>query len=413
MRKLKKILAATLAGAMLSCMTMIPSYAENPSEVGGVSEGQEQVTTTTTTNESALIPVTKVLDVNTGTALPTMTFEFKLTPRTDVTEKNKQRDGYSLVNGILNDGDLNSSISELTATVTFDGSEEKKATGGIGLDEYSEVTNFDFSKVKYPEGSAVRYVYRVEEVVDSTKTSYITYDTKTYEDVEVTVDNTGNILYIESYTGDTLDKGVKDTLKFTNKCNATSIVVSKELDGNGIQTEDSNTEFNFSFYIPAAADNVEDKTLSKVTGDLYIAPGQTFDTTIERTNGDKENTTVGIGIAYDFKLKAGDTFTINSVPVGMIYQVKENLEENSDYTCYISARKIEDNQSKDVQKLEYENNTYEGKTVSDGNPVTFINNKEVPSITGVMLDVAPYVLIFLLVIAGTIVFFVRKRRIVK
>lgn len=101
---------------------------------------------------------------------------------------------------------------------------------------------------------------------------------------------------------------------------------------------------------------------------------------------EKEN--VAISGTTTFKLKHGDTITIENLPAGVSYKVEEATP--SDYTMNATGQ--------------------EGTMDAEAKTAAFTNTKTGDIDTGVYLDNLPYILVFAGVLAIAAVFIVRRRR---
>ena len=147
---------------------------------------------------------------------------------------------------------------------------------------------------------------------------------------------------------------------------------------------------------------VDSETLTiykEVTGNA-ASKNDEFEFTVKLTDGvsGTYKTSTGTIIAEEatFTLIHGQRFEIYNLPVGASYTITET--DNGGYTV------------KSVNGVETENATYEGTIVKGGdNKIEYVNEKTVPSVTGLFLNFAPFVLIFAVAVAGCFVFF-RSRR---
>lgn len=141
-----------------------------------------------------------------------------------------------------------------------------------------------------------------------------------------------------------------------------------------------------------AAGNLGDKskyfdftvTLTGKEGEEYSLPATI--TGGSDKSGKKEN--VAISGTTTFKLKHGDTITIENLPAGVSYKVEEATP--SDYTMNATGQ--------------------EGTMDAEAKTAAFTNTKTGDIDTGVYLDNLPYILVFAGVLAIAAVFIVRRRR---
>lgn len=403
MIKLKKavstILTATLVGAMLSSTLVFPSYAD-----GDDSETKSEETTSTETTAAEKYITSFSFDANLvfikNATIPNTEFTFTMTPKE--VDTGATRNNHPKETGIALPAD------DATITVEFTGNDTSQKYNS----EYDEIVKeleFNLSNVNYGTSTASGYRYYVYQIEQKTtdNTDYIEYgylnSAKKYEDVEVLVNNQGKIVSVAAYTSDD-GKETKSDIAFTSRCKSTTITVLKEFSGTGINEDDYDKEFVFTFEIPESGDAYG------TGGNLTIATGTTFTYTIV-SGTESTSDKISIGTPKEFKLKEGDVLTVTGVPIGMVYQVTETNNQGFD-SCIINYRKV-------VEKVtgDYGYDTYKktdtiacnSKTVSADNKVTFTNIKNTPD-AGIRIDIAPYALACLVVLGGVILLFVRKRR---
>jgi hypothetical protein len=388
MRKFKRVLTAVLAGAMASCMMVVPSYAA------------ETTTTENTTTATDKLTFNKELFVKDGTVVPDgTTFTFEMKPA-EVTE-GTTREGYNVYTGIA--------LTEKTKTATFNGSDATvPSTEASGYNVMTQSVTFDLSKVEFPTGQQGYYRYTVEELTDNPY-NYIEYGRPVgqnlkYNDVEVYVDKTGKPQFVVNFDSN----GKKVPIKFQNTCIATSITIKKIIPD--ATAEDDAEEFTFKINIPVEGTAFKD--IAHVSGLLTLKDDAEF--TVKK-NGAALGDKLTVGHDYTVALKNGDELQIIA-PVGMVYSVEEEGtdEDTFNYTCTVTGMTFTDNAAVSINSLG-EVSKYYGRTSSNDNDniVTFTNTRISSPEGGVMLDFAPYAAAFLLVVLGTVVLFVRKRRISK
>lgn len=247
----------------------------------------------------------------------------------------------------------------IKVTVAKDADNNTKATGSITLAQLFEGIEFSAPGV---------YNFQLKET--SAGNPNIAYDTTVYTvKVQVTWKDVANkVLQVEEifiYTG-TVDKANDTTkvtaAKFENKPNTDvgTLKVTKKVAGNAANTND---QFEFTV------------KLTGVKGE-YTATINGGDAANAKLN---DNT---------YQLKHGQTLVIDNLPVGAEYTVTENKGDYDSYTV--------DGESASTIK-------------SGDNSVTFTNTRNVPSITGVFMDVLPYALIVVVAAAACFFFMTRRR----
>lgn len=196
----------------------------------------------------------------------------------------------------------------------------------------------------------------------------------TYESVPVTmkvtaVDNNGTIeIAAVSFTR-AGEKLADDEAAFKNTYTANKLSISKTVEGN---LGDKSKLFDFTV------------TLTGQEGKEY--PLSATITGGSAESGKQEN--VAISGTTTFKLKHGDTITIENLPSGVSYKVEEATP--SDYTMNATGQK--------------------GTMDAEAKTAAFTNTKTGDIDTGVYLDNLPYILVFAGVLAIAAVFIVRRRR---
>ena len=156
--------------------------------------------------------------------------------------------------------------------------------------------------------------------------------------------------------------------------------------------DDKNKEIAVTSISKTVAGNLGDKskyfdftvTLTGKEGEEYSLPATI--TGGSDKSGKKEN--VAISGTTTFKLKHGDTITIENLPAGVSYKVEEATP--SDYTMNATGQ--------------------EGTMDAEAKTAAFTNTKTGDIDTGVYLDNLPYILVFAGVLAIAAVFIVRRRR---
>lgn len=233
----------------------------------------------------------------------------------------------------------------LGTTITFDSTKDSSKTGTL------QVVNSVFA-------NAAPGIYRYEVKETAGSTNGMTYSTATkYLDVYVT---TGGVVYakqIENEAGTAKEDGT-----FTNTQATKKLTVKKVIEGN---QADPNKEFTFTI------------TISGVTGEQYtLTKGQ--DTQVVKTD-----------VPVTIKLKGGESLTIEGLSPADTYIVDEADYSADGYTT----------------TGEVTTATAIGDTDKE---VTVTNTKSVNTPTGVIMNIAPYVL--MVALAGGIAFFFLRRR---
>jgi hypothetical protein len=104
---------------------------------------------------------------------------------------------------------------------------------------------------------------------------------------------------------------------------------------------------------------------------------------------------------------------VEHVPAGMIYTVKELGSE--DYTTNITCTTVKDNNKhivtiNDSKYYDARANGSNTPIVEGENLIVFENIKEYNADTGVKIDIIPYIVLFIIAIAGVSVLIFRRKR---
>lgn len=212
------------------------------------------------------------------------------------------------------------------------------------------------------------YSYTITETTGTT--AGVAYDSKSVT-MKVTVVNNNNGGFEIAAVSFTKDgkKLANNEAAFNNTYTANKLSISKTVAGN---LGDKSKYFDFTV------------TLTGKEGEEYSLPATI--TGGSDKSGKKEN--VAISGTTTFKLKHGDTITIENLPAGVSYKVEEATP--SDYTMNATGQ--------------------EGTMDAEAKTAAFTNTKTGDIDTGVYLDNLPYILVFAGVLAIAAVFIVRRRR---
>ena len=200
-------------------------------------------------------------------------------------------------------------------------------------------------------------------------TAGVAYDSKSVTMKVTAVDNNGTIEIAAVSFTKAGKKLANNEAAFNNTYTANKLSISKTVAGN---LGDKSKYFDFTV------------TLTGKEGEEYSLPATI--TGGSDKSGKKEN--VAISGTTTFKLKHGDTITIENLPAGVSYKVEEATP--SDYTMNATGQK--------------------GTMDAEAKTAAFTNTKTGVIDTGVYLDNLPYILVFAGVLAIAAVFIVRRRR---
>lgn len=214
------------------------------------------------------------------------------------------------------------------------------------------------------------YSYIITEKTGTTGTTAgVAYDSKSVTMKVTAVDNNGTIKIAAVSFTKAGKKLADNEAAFNNTYTANKLSISKTVAGN---LGDKSKYFDFTV------------TLTGKEGEEYSLPATI--TGGSDKSGKKEN--VAISGTTTFKLKHGDTITIENLPAGVSYKVEEATP--SGYTMNATGQ--------------------EGTMDAEAKTAAFTNTKTGDIDTGVYLDNLPYILVFAGVLAIAAVFIVRRRR---
>ena len=264
---------------------------------------------------------------------------------------------------------------------------------GLGADQKyaAKTVNITADGTKFTAPGIYRYVITEE----ATSISGITNDTDTTRvlDLYVTSDANGaltvssavlhkdaSVLAAGSYTSK--DSG------FTNTYATSDLTISKTVTGNqGFR----NKYFTFNVSISGAA-----------AGTVYTVNLDAADETAgSNTNASTLTADSNGAVTGTFYLKHGQSIVIQGLTSGTTYTVTESIDSSEGYTTsyVIGSADSVTGTATGAQEMGTADQT-----------VAFTNHREGTVPTGILVDVAPYLLIFLLAGAGFVVLFGRKRR---
>lgn len=367
-KTLCRVATALVAGAMLTALAM-PAYAAG-------------VTTGTETEPVTSVTITKTVETDGNTYAPNTTFNFTVT---EGGEKSFN-DGTSTVTAKAGvPGGLVAGNGAAFAPVTKE--DEKVVAPSVSYTATATLT-VDDSVFKKP--GIYHYVVTENNLPDN-DSAYegITKDSSAY-DVYLYVYNNAN--YTDLYVGHVVTvkdgKTAKSDLSFTNNYGAGTndsthdVTVTKTVAGN--QGDQKNDEFNFNVDVNGA------------NGEAYKVVVDYDSTT---TNADKDQTLAITSNAdpVTVTIKHNGKITIYGLSATDTYTIEETT--GADAAGYT----VDNNKSND------KTGKVTGQTTRDGESYIVTNTKTATTPTGIVMNVAPYVLLVVVAAAGCFVF-LRKRR---
>ncbi len=368
MKKNRRILSTLIALVLFCAMTAATAFAAVPSSL-----------TVDGNTENGTINLTKYLVVDKDAPVPAASFSFSLAPET-VEEGTETDAGIPVYTGSV--------VTDGTATVTFtngdpttDGAADdgiandgnkKYATGTAALSlagaSFTKPGVYRYGVTETTEGGAGLTVDRTKYIVDV----YVGYDT--VDGAESTDLSILQVIIKKDGPGD------KSEIAFKNIFESQSLTVSKTVAGNmGDRTKD------FSFTLNITADG----KLSENTKITAVKTDQ---------DGYTSEVTVTVGSDSAFTLKHGETLAVPGLPEETAYTVTETKDD--DYTTTVDS----------TGTFDTTNNKVSNTVGSTGNTEAFTNTASKTVDTGIILDIAPYIIIFVIAIVGAILFFGRKRK---
>lgn len=360
----KRLLTAAASLVMLAtcAVTAMPAHAANTA-ITGPSE----------------VKIKSYLVIGKDANIPAATFTYDVTAgpeqNADATQ-NKGRIEAGITPGAVEVQDAVFTAGEDTTVgnVTAGGTIDASATDF----KYAvkEIT-VDFSGVSFTAPGVYRYV--IDDVTTNPATG-VTCDTNQYYiDIEVQSDADGKLSI-----GDVgFNNGTTKVTAFVNTFASTSLTLQKEVTGN---QGDRNKYFEF-----------EVKLENAPVGSIY-----TLTLPTESYQSNPSQMTVGEDKTATEKvyLKDNQSIVINGLTAGTQYTIKETDYTTEGYTTTNNKNTGADADGKTTGQ----------QTMTAADTVTFTNDKAGTVPTGILLDVAPYIVLVALVGVGIIALFATKKR---
>lgn len=303
------------------------------------------------------LTITKDFGLTDGVLSPNTTFTFDIQGDDTATGS---KDGLNIYSG------TNYTTGLSTATVNYDNNSNASSK--------TKTAVVDFTKVTYDKPGIYRYTVSEQQG----NVPGVTYDRKQYTvDVYVLTQTDGTYkpqYIVSNENGSTSKKPVK----FDNTIQTTSLKVTKKVTGNA---GDKNKDFTFSI-------KLEDNSGANryQTGKVSM--------TITKKDGTQKQVEVNLGTETSFKLKDGESATIDKLPQGIQYVVTETQVDGYKQSATTTT------------------GTYTLGTgvTSDDTPdeIVVTNDKSSTTPTGVAMTIAPYVGLTILALGG--VLYVLKKK---
>ena len=372
-----RVATTLVAGAMLTALAM-PAYAATPTGTGTLNT----------------MSFDKTLTVNNTTYGPSVEFTYAITGTS----------GKEPVNGVVIKGGVHAEDVKINGTEeTTDDKAVFVAGETVSNGKITKLVSLDFSGVDFPEPGIYRYKV-TETFADAEENPDIVNGTNTVRYVDVTVKNemqddtpTGKLV-IGSYQ----ILGSDASLVYDPE--------SKEYSYEGGTAAKSNGYEDATY-------TTYDLTLDKVVKGDMGNKGEEFNFTIEFTDGDAGEKFSYGGQEYTFNDQGKVSVTnimladataaikITGLPSDLKYKVIENVPQSEGYV----TTAIVNNASVNVEEGQNAQTVAEQQKSQKQDDVVVTNTRNAVSPTGIVMNVAPYVLLVVVAAAGCFVF-LRKRR---
>lgn len=373
-----RVATTLVAGAMLTALAM-PAYAATPTGTG-------------TQNTMSFDKTLTVVNTNFA---PSAQFSYVITGTNDKTP----------VNGVTIKGGVNPSSVMINGTTdTNDDNVVFNAGESVSSGKITKSVTLDFSAVDFPAPGIYRYKV-TETFVDSATNPDINNGSNPDRYIDVTVANEMNEgkptgkLVITGYTMLASDAALtynSDTREYSYE---------------GINSNAKNKGYEDATY------TTYDLTLDKVVAGNMGSQNETFYFTINFTDGDenekfsygnKEYTfdqSGNVSISNIELTDAAEPICITGLPSDVKYTIVENIEQSKGYetTATVNGTDATVTPADSTQTVAEQNKS------QSTDAVVVTNTKTAVSPTGIVMNVAPYVLLVVVAAAGCFVF-LRKRR---
>lgn len=402
-KNLGRVASTIVATALLASVATVPAFAVGEPAAAEI-------------NNTSNFSIDKVIEKDAGVYLPVTTFTFKITPDeadpnevVDVTETNQE--GIVVEDGIIGvfpnekiKGEAPNQYAELNATINnnVNTDENKEAasvtvsTDSIALDgtafdhagvykyEIVEVEG-DYEGVSYDTTPKTLYIYvgYADENAEAAATLSVLYT--------VVVDD-GETAFVNGKTNNVVNEyGVGGT---DNQIG--TLTVEKTVSGT---QGDKNTPFEFTIVITGAAG---EKYGAKIL--TPNAEGQYTEEALEAPFTSGESKTIS--------LKHGQKIVIDSLSASDQYVITETAANKNNYTTTVTKTTASDTVADETMAvtgtIATASTEDDADAVDQGKVITFNNDRDASTPTGIVMNVAPYALLVVVAVAGCFVF-LRKR----
>lgn len=320
------------------------------------------------------LTIEKVLEVTgSGDMAPHETFTFKIEP-------------FDLGVGTTVDSLVvkkGKDLKNATNISTKEFSNQDKATEQEGKKVVIDKTAvFDFSTVGFEANSPAIYRYKVTENAGN-NTGIVTYDKTAYQ-LDVYVDNQGKpTALVAKKLNENQDAIVEEKVpvRFENAYDTEDLTITKEVTGSSGETK---KEFHFEITI--------NESNCLTGGTILVGKKHTQESHSEDVN-------IKVGEKTEFALKDGESLVLMNLPKETKYILTEKEANANGYITTVNPK---------ITTKDDDNGNF---TVKDGsNAVTFINDRDTITPTGILLNVAPYAAAVILAAFAAIFLLAKKKR---
>jgi len=408
-RMLKGIGIGMLALTMVFGNMIVVNASEIPVGDGSGNTVVGSITGDESGNENAEVSITKELRIANGVTAPAREYQFvfslKKVAETDISSENT---AYDL-------------IKQLTYETTDYTTIRTSTTGSI----IEEVPVLDDSVI-FPH--AGEYIYEVVETATPV-TPGLTYSTTKYE-VRVYVKNRtvlpeGTFIYAvtvqevdddrKPVEGSTkvdptpTEEGGGNDFRFINTYEKdTELTISKTVTG---EYGDRTRKFNFPMTIKAAS-TVDTTTLQPYIGTVYDATNNPTGVTVSVTANNPTPTVIQLahGESIKFDLPAGTVYTLTEDGT-LGYKAQLSLVENDVPVASQTTTNVGDTLIAKGNGDPDETGLTPMILAGEGtNTATFTNAYTAPSVTGIIINNLPYIILIAVALIGFVLFLMGKRR---
>lgn len=351
-KTLGRVATTLVAGAMLTALAM-PAYATNY-------------------DGSAGIVFNKTIDMTnaTGATVPNATYTYGIEPGTYIAAQ----DGKPEIKAGLEGATITRDVA-FTSSTTIS---ENKATAPIKV---------DLSAVNFVDPGIYRY--KITETDPSV--------------VGLATSSDDNVIYLDVYVVNSGDSVTVQSYQLTNNAAAPSVSGTVANYGEAKFETDIDEYTTYTLTVTkAVSGNMADKDRDyPFTIDLSnLSNGTNVSVDGVQNAKGAENGALSISKSLNPKSETTDHVVITGVPGDAAYSVAEALNESEGFTVKVGETTLTNVEGK---------YTTTGEMSSKNANVTVTNIKEAVSPTGIVMNVAPYVLLVVVAAAGCFVF-LRKRR---